>query len=73
MLKEYIKMKKNELRIKNAIYDMIVSVMDEQSDIVELVKKLYITLKDVPADELKSEFIVNLARIIHDENSKIIK
>lgn len=73
MLKEYIKMKKNELRIKNAIYDMIVSVMDEQSDIVELVKKLYITLKDVPADELKSEFIVNLTRIIHDENSKIIK
>jgi len=73
MLKEYIKMKKNELRIKSAIYDMIVSVMDEQSDIVELVKKLYITLKDVPADELKSEFIVNLARIIHDENSKRIK
>lgn len=72
-IKEYIKMKKNELRIKNIIYDIIVSIMDEQSDIVELVKKLYITLKDVPADELKSEFIANLARIIHDENSKTIK
>lgn len=73
MFKEYIKMKKNELRIKNTIYDMIVSVMDEQSDIVRLVKKLYIALKDVPVDELRSEFITNLVHIIHDENSKTIK
>lgn len=73
MFKEYIKMKKNELRIKNTIYDMIVSVMDEQNDIVHLVKKLYITLKDFPADELRNEFITNLAHIIHDENSKTIK
>ena len=47
-------------------------VMDNQDEIknmINLVKKLYEELKDVPAEDLQKEFVSKLAEIIHNEQS----
>ena len=68
----YFKMKKNEWTVKKMFYGAIVQLMDNQDeikDIINLVKKLYEELKDIPAEDLQKEFIGKLAEIIHNEQS----
>ena len=68
----YFKMKKNEWTVKKMFYGAIVQIMDNQDeikDMINLVKKLYEELKDVPAEDLQKEFIGKLAEIIHNEQS----
>ena len=70
---EYFKMKKNEWTVKKMFYGTIVQLMDNQDeikDMINLVKKLYEELKDIPAEDLQKEFIGKLAEIIHNENPK---
>ena len=69
---EYFKMKKNEWTVKKMFYGAIVQLMDNQDEIkgmINLVKKLYEELKDIPAEDLQKEFIGKLAEIIHNEQS----
>ena len=69
----YFKMKKNEWTVKKMFYGAIVQLMDNQDeikDMINLVKKLYEELKDVPAEDLQKEFVSKLAEIIHNENPK---
>ena len=69
----YIKYKRNEWKVKAMLYGTIAQIMDNQDeikDMINLVKKLYEELKDVPTEELQKEFIGKLAEIIHNENPK---
>ena len=69
----YFKMKKNEWTVKKMFYGAIVQLMDNQDeikDMINLVKKLYEELKDVPAEDLQKEFVSKLVEIIHNENPK---
>ncbi len=70
MIKNYIKMKKNEWKIKATIYGVIATTIDNQKEFLSMIQKLYIALKDVPIDDLQKEFIDKLVEIIHLENSK---
>ena len=68
----YIKYKFNEWKVKKIFYGAIVQLMDNQDEIkgmINLVKKLYEELKDIPAEDLQKEFIGKLAEIIHNEQS----
>ena len=72
----YFKMKKNEWTVKKMFYGAIVQLMDNQDeikDMINLVKKLYEELKDVPTEDLQKEFIGKLAEIIHNEQSEYNK
>ena len=65
-------MKKNEWTVKKMFYGAIVQLMDNQDeikDMINLVKKLYEELKDIPAEDLQKEFVSKLAEIIHNEQS----
>ena len=69
----YFKMKRNEWKVKEIFYGAIVQLMDNQDeikDMINLVKKLYEELKDVPTEDLQKEFIGKLAEIIHNESPK---
>ena len=73
MLKKYITYKFNEWKVKAMFYGTIIQIMDNQDeikDMLDLVKRLYGELKDVPTEDLQKEFIGKLAEIIHDENPK---
>ena len=66
-------MKRNEVKVKAMFYGTIASIMDNQEEItnaLELVKKLYIELKDVPIDELRREFISKIAELAHEQAVK---
>ena len=69
---EYITYKKNEWKVKAMLYGTIAQIMDNQDeikDILDLVKRLYEELKDVPTEDLQKEFVSALAEIIHNEQS----
>ena len=70
---KYITYKKNEWKVKAMLYGTIAQIMDNQDeikDMINLVKKLYEELKDVPTEDLQKEFVSKLAEIIHNENPK---
>ena len=72
MLKKYITYKKNEWKVKAMFYGTIAQIMDNQDeikDMLDLVKRLYEELKDVPTEDLQKEFVSTLAEIIHNEQS----
>ena len=76
MLKKYITYKFNEWKVKAMLYGTIAQIMDNQDeikDMINLVKKLYEELKDVPTEDLQKEFVSALAEIIHNENNKETK
>jgi len=66
----YFRMKKNEWKVKSAIYGMIASVMDNQKEIIEFVQKLYDGLKDVSAEDMQQELISKIAELVHQDNNK---
>ena len=73
MLKKYITYKRNEWKVKAMLYGTIAQIMDNQDeikDMINLVKRLYEELKDVPTEDLQKEFVSALAEIIHNENPK---
>lgn len=63
----YLKMKKNEWKVKAMFYGTIAALIDNQKEVLVLLQKMYVVLKDVPAEELQKEFISKLAEIIHEE------
>ena len=72
MLKKYITYKFNEWKVKAMLYGTIAQIMDNQDeikDMLDLVKRLYEELKDVPTEDLQKEFVSKLAEIIHNEQS----
>ena len=69
----YFRMKRNEWKVKAMLYGTIAQIMDNQDeikDMLDLVKRLYEELKDVPTDDLQKEFVSKLSEIIHNENPK---
>ena len=68
----YFRMKRNEWKVKEIFYGAIVQLMDNQDeikDMINLIKKLYEELKDIPAEDLQKEFVSKLAEIVHNEQS----
>lgn len=66
----YIKMKFKEWKLKYTFYTMIEVILEENEGIVNLATNLYLTLKDVPLEELQDQFTYALANLIHKENNK---
>ncbi len=64
----FIRMKRNEWKVKAMFYATIAALFDNQKEILEMLQKMYVSLKDVPAEELQKELIAKLAEIIHNEN-----
>lgn len=64
----FIRMKRAEWKVRAMVYSTIATLLDNQKEVIELLQKMYIALKDVSADDLQKEFISKLAEIIHEEN-----
>lgn len=62
------KIKRDELKVKAMLYGTIAYILEEQNDVIELIQKLYLVLKDVPMEDLRSELVRNLAELIHSDN-----
>ena len=66
----WIKRTHYENKVKLAFYKTIANLLAEQNDIIAFISRLYTALKDTPVEELKSEFIAELAEIIHQSAEK---
>lgn len=70
MIRDYIRLKRKEIKIKLELYTAIEMVKDQYQDIIDLMGRIYNTLKDIPADELKSELIQQIAELMQSETLK---
>lgn len=70
MIRQYFRMKKAEWQVKGMFYGTILSVVNEHEDAIETLKNLWESVKGKSGDELRTEFIMALAAIIHEENQK---
>lgn len=66
----YFKMKYAEWKVKAMFYSTIAGIIDNHKDIIELIQNIYDSLKDVPADELRSELISKVADFAHSQTAK---
>lgn len=64
----YWKMKKNEWKVKAAFYGVIAGIIDNQKPIIAMIQTLFAELKDVPAEDLRSELISKIAELVHEDN-----
>ncbi len=66
----YLKMKKAEWKVKLSFYGTIASIIDNQKPIITMIQTLFEELKNVPPEELKSEFINKIAELAHEQAVK---
>ena len=71
MIKEFIEMKKKEIRVKTALYSAVDKFIVEKQDMLDLVMRIYETLKNTPTENLQQELISQIVNVIHKEEVDI--
>ena len=67
MIKEFIEMKKKEIRVKTALYSAVDEFIVEKQDMLDLVMRIYETLKNTPTENLQQELISQIVNVIHKD------
>ena len=67
MIKEFIEMKKKEIRVKTAFYSAVDKFIVEKQDMLDLVMRIYETLKNTPTENLQQELISQIVNVIHKD------
>ena len=67
LYKEFIEMKKKEIRVKTALYSAVDKFIVEKQDMVDLVMRIYETLKNTPTENLQQELISQIVNVIHKD------
>jgi len=75
-IKNYFKMKAQEIQLKLTFYGYFNALIESQKDIIELFINLFSKLKDLSPEELspeelKIEIIVAIAEVVHDSNENL--
>ena len=65
MVINWYKAKKAEFKVKAVFYGAIAGIIDNQKSIITLIQTLFTELKDIPNEQLKSEFVNKIAEIVH--------
>lgn len=67
MIKEFIEMKKKEIRVKTALYSAVDKFIVEKQDMLDLVMRIYEILKNTPTENLQQELISQIVNVIHKD------
>lgn len=72
-IRNYFKMKEQEIQMKLTFYSYFNALIASQKDIIELFVSLFNKLKELSPDELapeelKKEIIMAIAEVVHDSN-----
>ena len=67
MIKEFIEMKKKEIRVKTALNSAVDKFIVEKQDMLDLVMRIYETLKNTPTENLQQELISQIVNVIHKD------
>ncbi len=70
MIRDYIKAKRAEFKVKATIYGTIAEFIADKTGRLDTIKNLIDSLKGLTGVELRSEFIGALAKIVHEEAQK---
>lgn len=53
----FFKMKHREWKLKLTLYSCAAALLSEHKNVAQLLKNMYLALKDIPADELRKELM----------------
>lgn len=67
---KYFKMKKLETEMKYRFYRLLATISNENDKVLKLAGNIYLSLKDVPIEELRTELIKEIAFLEHEEAVK---
>ena len=67
MIKEFIEMKKKEIRVNTALYSAVDKFIVEKQAMLDLVMRIYETLKNTPTENLQQELISQIVNVIHKD------
>ena len=67
MIKEFIEMTKKEIRVKTALYSAVDKFIVEKQDMLDLLMRIYETLKNTPTENLQQELISQIVNVIHKD------
>lgn len=67
----YFKMKKNEWKVKSAIYGAIAAYLDNQDGVLNFFKEMYESMKDVNSDEIKEMLVSKVVEAVSNGNNDI--
>ena len=67
-------MKKKEIRVKTALYSAVDKFIVEKQDMLDLVMRIYETLKNTPTENLQQELISQIVNVIHKDevNNEVV-
>lgn len=69
----YFKMKKSEWRVKAMFYGSIAKIIDENSDIITMVKSLYESCQGLTGDDLRDAILDRVAELVHAQATEKTK
>ena len=70
IIKMWISMKKKEIEFKRMFFEHGVKFMHEKDGLVKALWELYDSVKDTPVPEMRDQFIVELANLVHEHKEK---
>ena len=65
MIRDWYRMKREEIKMKLVIYSYVNKFMENKKEIIKLAFDLFYALKDIPTDKLQEKFIAALAEVVH--------
>ena len=69
-IKMWISMKKKEIEFKLMLYTYGIKFMDEKSDLIKSIWKIYDITKSTPVSDLREQFVYELASLAHEQAQK---
>lgn len=63
----YIRMKRNQWKVRAALYAAAATVIDDHKEILALLQRMYTALKDVPPEDLREALVSRMAEMIHND------
>ena len=69
MFIKWYKAKKTEIELKLALYTYAAGILNEKAELIELIGRIYASVKDTPTDRMQEQFIKELALLAHEAAS----
>ena len=69
-IKMWFAMKRKEIEFKFMFYTYGIRFMDEKYDLINMINNIYRILKETPINELRDQFITELAYLAHEQAQK---
>lgn len=67
MIKNWFIAKRAEIKVKMFFYTTISKVIEENEDILLMIKNIYESCKGLSGDDIRDEIVLKIAELVHEQ------